>query len=523
MLTRHKVPTIFNIYMLDVICCALGCVILLWQVAHQEAETQTNDAKKQYSAAEDSRKAFEKARDDLKSASTDVIELQASVKDWKGKYNKLSQDLAQTEKDRDAARKIIIDRTADLDKLRDAVTLSKEQLAKLQADLAKWLAVQQKTSAALAGMQKVNLDLLARLALADKEIASLRTDVKARQADIDAANKKTQGQAELVRLSQEDAKRLQKLLDTLNADNKNALDKIKLTELQLKVREQDLDRTKKELQLVLTTRDQLAKDLVAASKVTDDAKSILDAIAKDREQAKKDLEAAAKIVATLRLDKETLMKRLAALEADVEQRFAGIPLTGENVVFLIDISGSMMMKDPDTEDPDKWPFLCETLMKLMKSIPTLQRFQVILFSDKTNHLFGNRDFWLKYEGPATAEKVRDSLRKVKVEGNTNMHDGFDEAFRYRKLKLDTIYFFSDGLPNAGPGVPFSIAKPTEAQKAHYMSKHVRDKLKSDWNAPQDGMRDVRVNAVGFWFDSPDVGAFLWALAREHKGSFVGLR
>jgi hypothetical protein len=72
-------------------------------------------------------------------------------------------------------------------------------------------------------------------------------------------------------------------------------------------------------------------------------------------------------------------------------------------------------------------------------------------------------------------------------------------------------------------VPFSIAKPTEAQKAHYMSKHVRDKLKSDWNAPQDGMRDVRVNAVGFWFDSPDVGAFLWALAREHKGSFVGLR
>ena len=45
MLLRHKVPTIFNIYMLDVICCALGCVILLWQVSHQEAEQQTAAAK----------------------------------------------------------------------------------------------------------------------------------------------------------------------------------------------------------------------------------------------------------------------------------------------------------------------------------------------------------------------------------------------------------------------------------------------------------------------------------------------
>ena len=48
---RHRVPTIFNIYMLDVICCALGCVILLWQVAHQEAEQQTAAAGEQAGAA----------------------------------------------------------------------------------------------------------------------------------------------------------------------------------------------------------------------------------------------------------------------------------------------------------------------------------------------------------------------------------------------------------------------------------------------------------------------------------------
>ena len=51
----------------------------------------------------------------------------------------------------------------------------------------------------------------------------------------------------------------------------------------------------------------------------------------------------------------------------------------------------------------------------------------------------------------------------------------------------------------------------------------RDKLKTDWNRPQEGLSDVRINAVGFFFESPDVGAFLWAMAREHRGAFVGVR
>jgi hypothetical protein len=33
---------------------------------------------------------------------------------------------------------------------------------------------------------------------------------------------------------------------------------------------------------------------------------------------------------------------------------------------------------------------------------------------------------------------------------------------------------------------------------------------------------VRVNAVGFYYESPDVGAFLWALTRENDGGFVGM-
>src|ERR1022692_585657 len=106
MLLRHKVPTIFDIYMLDVICCALGCVVLLWQVAHQEAEEQTDAAKKQSDAAIVARRQYEKAKQDLLSASSDVIHLQASLADWQQKYNSLTQALAMTEKEREDARKL---------------------------------------------------------------------------------------------------------------------------------------------------------------------------------------------------------------------------------------------------------------------------------------------------------------------------------------------------------------------------------------------------------------------------------
>jgi von Willebrand factor type A domain len=481
MLQRHKIPTIFNIYMLDVICCALGCVVLLWQVAHQEAEQQTADAKdahaeaeKQTDAAIRARLQYEKAQQGLLSASNDVTQLQAEVTAWKQKHQGLTHELAAAQKDRENAK--------------SALSLSTEQRKKLEADLAKLLDEQTKTSADLAGANKSNADLLAKIAATDK---------------------KAKEQAIALTISEENARKLQKLLDSIAVDSKDAQAKLKLADLELKMREQDLDRARKELAEMSASKEKLAKSLTGGAKDLTDAKGQVAALTIERDQLKDKL--------------VNVNRKFDSLKAEAEQRFAGIPLTGESVVFLIDISGSMTMKDENTEDPDKWPFLCETLMQLMKSIPTMQRFQVILFSDKTRYLFGNRDSWLKYEGPATAKQTRDALRKVKVEGGTNMEEAFEEAFRLRKLKLDTIYLFSDGLPNIGSGVPADIRNPTEGQRNHFMGKFVRDKLKSDWNRPQEGMSDVRINAVGFFFESPDVGAFLWAMAREHRGAFVGLR
>jgi hypothetical protein len=55
-----------------------------------------------------------------------------------------------------------------------------------------------------------------------------------------------------------------------------------------------------------------------------------------------------------------------------------------------------------------------------------------------------------------------------------------------------------------------------------LGKYIRRALKASWNRPAEGRPRVRINAIGFFYESPDVGAFLWALARENDGSFVGM-
>lgn len=548
MLHRHRVPTIFSIYMLDVICCALGCVVLLWQVAHQEADEQTAKANRSLTAAELARVKFETSHEAYRAAAAEVADLKSLLAILTDKNRKVSISLAETEKEREAARILASARQDEIDKTRKSLSLSEDQLRKLEDDLAKLLATNKKTTADLTGQVKINTELLAKIALAEKQVTALKSDIANKVIDIDLGTKKYQEQIVLFKLSEDNARKLQKLLDSVRDDNKDATTKLKLTELQLKVRDQELEKFRTELKDLLASRDKLGKEAAAGVNDLAYAKKQINLLTAERDLWKekslasskeliserdlwkaksvavsKELASTTIAFGALKDEKNKLSQRVVDLQAEADQRFAGVPLTGESIVFMIDVSGSMIMKDAKTPDPDKWPFLCETLMQLMKSIPSMRRFQVILFSDKVDYLFGNRDYWMKYEGPQTAVAARDKLKKFDVGGNTNMHDAFDEAFRYRKQGMDTIYLFSDGLPNVGDGLPPNIRTPSEAELSYHLGKHVRDKLKNDWNRPLKGRDPVRINAIGFFFESPDVGAFLWALARDHRGNFAGVR
>jgi hypothetical protein len=192
------------------------------------------------------------------------------------------------------------------------------------------------------------------------------------------------------------------------------------------------------------------------------------------------------------------------------------------VLFLVDMSGSMAMTDENTLDPEKWPLVCETVAQLMRSLKDLQYCQVLLFSDKVRYPMGKPATWLRYDRTETPKQAAAALKAIKPEGETNMHAVFAEAFRYREAALDTIYVLSDGLPNAGEGLPAGADKLSENERTTILSKHLRAKLKNDWNRPLATQKRVRINSIGYFFESPDVGAFLWALSREHDGSFVGM-
>jgi hypothetical protein len=104
-----------------------------------------------------------------------------------------------------------------------------------------------------------------------------------------------------------------------------------------------------------------------------------------------------------------------------------------------------------------------------------------------------------------------------------MHAAMDAAFRYRSMGLDTIYLLSDGLPNDGPGLTIEQANSLkETEREEILARYIRNEMRRSWNRDIPGQPKVRINTVGFFYESPDVGAFLWALARENDGGFVGM-
>jgi hypothetical protein len=136
-----------------------------------------------------------------------------------------------------------------------------------------------------------------------------------------------------------------------------------------------------------------------------------------------------------------------------------------------------------------------------------------------------------YAGAATADEVRDTLLKLRPEGGTNLHAGFERAFEYRRQGADTIFLLSDGLPSIGENLLSANERADISQRSGddaelrlgvLLARHLRQTISTRWNAPEAGRPRVRVQSVGFYFENPDIGAFLWALSRENGGGFVGM-
>jgi hypothetical protein len=446
MKVRHRIPSIFNLSMVDVLCCALGCVILLWLLNLREARDRAEKV----------------------GQTSDLLKQSESL------LKKTEEELAGTVRQRDdltlRERTISRERDAAQRKLREA----SEVLQALEKTLAQLRA--QKADAE---------DRLAKLGRDQKSLTSEKDDLLARLDDV----------RNLLRNKEATAKTSARKADELAA--------------QLRDEETRAQKLQTELGRYRTRLKSTAARVES-----------LEAEAADR---KKDLVDAQRSIDVLQQDKRTLADQASRARAAIENRFEGIALTGRRVLFLVDMSGSMELVDERTPAPSKWEGVRQAMAKIMRSLTDLEKFQIIAFSDRTIYPLGNEGRWIDYDARTSADQAFQALAAIRPRGATNMYDAFEAAFRFRPSGLDTIYVFSDGLPNTGPGLNQEQASTLkEAEQSDILARYIRNLLRTNWNRSETGQPRVRINAVGFFYESPDVGAFLWALSRENDGSFVGM-
>jgi hypothetical protein len=352
-------------------------------------------------------------------------------------------------------------------------------------------------------------DLTARLGASDKRATMLAADVR----DKDDRLKESAAVAAQVPALQKDLRATREDLARENALTA-ALEK------EVDQRMRLLAAAKRELAEVQAARQTAMRTVEGRDKELAELRTYRDRF----ETMEKQLNAAQQNVTTLNEDRKAMQAEIGRVRAAADNRFAGIQLTGRRVLFLVDMSGSMELVDENTEAPQKWVGVRETVAKLMKSLPDLEKYQVLVFSEKASFLFGEAA-WQEYDPRTSADKVLKTLAepKWKPKGGTNMFAAMELAFTLRSRGLDTIYFLSDGLPNMGEGLTSAQEqKLNEQQQSELLGKHIRKTLKANWNREIKDQPKVRINTIGFFYESPDVGAFLWALSREHDGSFVGM-
>ncbi|QDU21655.1 vWA domain-containing protein [Urbifossiella limnaea] len=496
MRVRHKQPTLVSMWMLDVFCCALGCVTLLWLLNTRQATEQTTAAQAAFAD-------LSRVRDDLKLALTNLDSTKL----------RLNSEVKTLTKELGAVRVEKADLARNLGIARDEAKSAQELL--------------DATKLALNATEK-KLDATANdLILARKEADDADLQLRRKQKEAEGLARKAAASAavaedlaRLVRTTEEERVALERRAAEL---------KVTLADLDARLASSAADakamasKSAADLSSTRTAAEKAATDAAAAKAAASKADTDLLAARGQIRDMRKQLDEANATIIDLQGEKAKLADKTNKLDPNDEKRFAGISMTGRNVVFLVDTSGSMEKTDSNTAAPMKWPNVCDTIARVMRSVPTIQQYQVIVFSKDARWLLGSGE-WRRYDGEKSVAEVREALGRIRPADGTNMHAGFDLAFGLRPRGLDTIYLFSDGLPNIGPGLtPAQVAAVPpleETRQAEIMGRFIRDKLRSTWN-PSAASR-IRIHSIGFYYESPDLGAFLWALARENDGSFVGM-
>src|ERR1700730_2839438 len=98
---RHRMPTIFSIYMVDVLCCALGCVILLWLINFREA-------KQRAAAASETNKRLTETKSALEMSTSELTSLRSALTVSRKLEQSLLRRIKIVQVERDKAQDLVL-------------------------------------------------------------------------------------------------------------------------------------------------------------------------------------------------------------------------------------------------------------------------------------------------------------------------------------------------------------------------------------------------------------------------------
>ncbi len=199
----------------------------------------------------------------------------------------------------------------------------------------------------------------------------------------------------------------------------------------------------------------------------------------------------------------------------------GLNVGGDNVLFLVDASASMLdetivnivrrrnMSDDKKRESVKWQRVIGSVEWLLAKLPKESEFQIYTFNQlATPAVPDSGGRWLKANVPDDVSAAIDGLDEVVPGRGTSLYRAFEIAATLDP-RPDNIYLLTDGLPTMGDSVPL-LSKVSGRKRMQHFAKAL-DVLPSN----------IPVNVILFPMEGdPRAASAYWRLVQATGGSYI---
>ncbi|HNZ65795.1 MAG: hypothetical protein KBC30_10000 [Planctomycetes bacterium] len=455
---QERQINIFSVSFLDVFCCALGAMILLFILNSLMLNNTIKESVEKYRD-----KAAEAAREKEKAIQERNIAHQA-------------REEAQQERNRALEARNQAELAELVAKESERIALQAQKDSEHQRQLAQ----QAETDAILA--QKAKASALADVLLAQEEMKKAQSSMLQKNRELENIN------ATLREMVQQN-KNLDQVSKTLAEQNQSLQNTNKTLEQEkLEISQQlaDIQKEKEQLRLMqekyilqLKRLDEQNTQLTKDSKNTQtkniELEKRLAAKEIDVQIWEQKIQEREKNLGARESDIREKEEKIAALEALLatkeDKSLFGVQLHYKRIVFLFDRSGSIKQ--------NQWESVIIGTCKEILTHCEVDEFAIIAFSSDLKYFPARRGLCASGSPTEKQKAIQWLTTQIRFSGVTHLHEAIQVAYEDYG-NLDAIFILTDGMPEMNRGIRASYLPPDVLQKKiiSYVQNKVRDNIKT---------------------------------------------